>query len=222
MYKAVFLDFYGTLVHEDNKVIAEITKEISENSPLDAKPHEIDSFWWKSFSALCSNSHGKTFQTQRVIEQISLNDTLLQYKCDLDSQILSQKLFDYWQYPTVFDDTKTFINKCNLPIYVLSNIDRTDIITAIKYNNLNLSDVITSEDVSSYKPRAEMFLRALDCYKLLTSEVLHIGDSLTSDIKGAQDSGIKACWVNRKHKEVKGGINPDYLMENLMGIFEIL
>ena len=41
---------------------------------------------------------------------------------------------------------------------------------------------------------------------LKPEEVVHIGDSLSSDVKGAGALGIKAIWVNRSKKEVPEGV----------------
>jgi len=46
-------------------------------------------------------------------------------------------------------------------IYVVSNIDRDDVIKAIAYHGLKPAGVFTSEDARSYKPRAEIFEMAL-------------------------------------------------------------
>ena len=52
MIKAFFVDFYGTLVHEDGKVIKEIAQLIFETGKAE-KPSEIASFWWIDFQNLC-------------------------------------------------------------------------------------------------------------------------------------------------------------------------
>jgi len=44
MIKALFLDFYGTVVHEDGAVIGEITQKIFETGRA-ADQKEIASFW---------------------------------------------------------------------------------------------------------------------------------------------------------------------------------
>ncbi|GAB6928134.1 hypothetical protein JCM10914A_21170 [Paenibacillus sp. JCM 10914] len=46
-------------------------------------------------------------------------------------------------------------------------------------------------------------------------EVIHIGDSLSSDVSGAQRLGIDAIWLNRLGKPVPDHIHPDYICRNL-------
>lgn len=46
MIKAFFLDFYGTVVHEDGEVVKKISQLIYETGKAES-PSEVDSFWWK-------------------------------------------------------------------------------------------------------------------------------------------------------------------------------
>jgi len=69
--------------------------------------------------------------------------------------------------------------------------------TPFRYHGIKATSIVTSEDVRSYKPRPEIFLRALELINVRPGEVLHIGDSLSSDIAGAKGLGISTCWLNR-------------------------
>ena len=57
--------------------------------------------------------------------------------------------------------------------------------------------MVTSEDARSYKPRPEPFDHALDLLDVRRDAVLHAGDSLSSDVAGANRAGILMAWVNR-------------------------
>ena len=37
-------------------------------------------------------------------------------------------------------------------------------------------------------------------------EIVHVGDSLSNDIKGASDLGINTIWINRNRKETPDGV----------------
>ena len=63
-----------------------------------------------------------------------------------------------------------------------------------------LAGVVTSEEARAYKPRREIFDFALTKFGLKSSEVIHIGDSVTSDILGAKAADIQSIWINRKEK----------------------
>ena len=70
--------------------------------------------------------------------------------------------------------------------------------------NLGLSfdSVVTSEDCRSYKPRKEIFEKALDLMGVDAEEVVHIGDSFSSDVLGAYNAGIDGIWINRKGRVI--------------------
>lgn len=53
-------------------------------------------------------------------------------------------------------------------------------------------------------------------------EVLIIGDSLTSDIRGGNNVGIKTCWYNPKGEDNNQGAHVDYEITNLNEIYDII
>lgn len=203
--KAFFVDFYGTIVHEDGEVIKKITDIICKTGKAE-DPSEVDTFWWKDFQTMFMNSFGETFETQRVLEERSLVHTLERFGSDADSKELSNMMFAHWIKPPIFEDSKDFFEKSPLPIYVVSNIDTPDILEAIAYHDLDPAGVFTSEDAKSYKPRKELFELALRSTGLMPDEVIHIGDSISSDVKGAAEVGIEALWLNRFGKNIPEGV----------------
>ena len=215
MIKALFVDFYGTLVHEDGEIIKEITKIIHDTGN-GAEPSEIGSFWWKDFQNLFVSSFGERFMLQREIEREALAHTIDQFGSKEDVSTLCDRLFAQWSKPEIFEDTKEFFDKSPLPIYIVSNIDNIDIRNAIEYHGLKPAGVFTSEDARSYKPRKELFEMALSRTGLKPDEVIHIGDSVSSDVKGASALGIKTLWLNRFGKEIPDGVTS---ITNLLEVF---
>ena len=96
--------------------------------------------------------------------------------------------------------------------------------------------VFISEDVGYEKPAIEFFDKALgDSIALLRekgdlgaeeelnlSDVLMIGDSLTSDMKGGNNAGIKTCWYNPKGHVNDKGVQVDYEIKELSEVYGIL
>lgn len=71
--------------------------------------------------------------------------------------------------------------------------------------------IFISEDIGYNKPSAEFFER---CFAQMDdpdrSRAIIIGDSLTSDILGGINAGIKTCWFNPRGKAGRDDIAPDY------------
>lgn len=218
MYKAIFIDFYGTIVYEDGEIVKRISQMIYETGNAQSVS-QVDAYWWKRFKTLFENSCGETFKTQRELETQSLIDTIAQFGSCEDGAKLSNEMFEYWMKPPIFEESKQFFQECPVPIYIVSNIDRADVLAAIEFHGLNPQDVFTSEDAKSYKPRREIFELALSKSRLNADEVLHVGDSLSSDIKGANLAGINAIWINRSGKEIPEGVTA---VGNLMEVLAYL
>ena len=53
-------------------------------------------------------------------------------------------------------------------------------------------------------------------------EILIVGDSLTSDMKGGNNAGIVCCWYNPEKRENTQGVVIDYEIRNLQEIKQIL
>ena len=216
MIKALFLDFYGTIVHEDGAVIEMVNQKIFDTGVVENKS-DVGAFWWNEFQKMCRNSHGENFQTQRAIEYQSLLNTLNNFNSSADAVELSDLMFEHWIKPPIFEESKEFSEKSILPIYIVSNIDKNDMLKAIEYHGLKPTGVFTSEDAKSYKPRKELFELALKSTGLSPKEVVHIGDSMSSDIKGASELGIEAIWVNRSNKNITENV---IAVSNLLDVYK--
>ncbi len=218
MIKAFFLDFYGTVVHEDGEIIKKIT-DIIYNTGIVENKSEIGSFWWNDFQKMFTNSYGYNFETQRVLEQKSLEHTLAKFSSSANAEELSNYMFEHWVKPPIFDDSKAFFENSPIPIYIVSNIDTADIMAAIKYHALTPAGVFTSEDARAYKPRKELFELALKETGLTSDEVIHIGDSISSDVNGAEALNIKALWLNRFGQDVPNKVDS---INNLLQAIKML
>lgn len=216
MVKAVFIDFYGTVVHEDGEVIRKVSQEIFNTGKVKDKS-EIGSYWWNEFQTAFISAYGDNFETQRKLEYQSLRKTIQYFNSSADAEELSNLMFEHWIKPPIFDETKRFFEICPVPIYIVSNIDRDDILKAIEFHGLKPMGVFTSEDAKSYKPRKELFEFALTSTGLSAEKVVHIGDSLNSDIKGASSVGINTIWVNRGSKGIPEGVSA---VGNLLEVYD--
>jgi putative hydrolase of the HAD superfamily len=75
--------------------------------------------------------------------------------------------------------------------------------------------VVVSGEVGVGKPDPRLFALALDRLEVLPGEAVMVGNSLRSDIAGAQGAGIRAIWVNREGKAIGGEVVPDAQIESL-------
>ena len=83
--------------------------------------------------------------------------------------------------------------------------------------------VFISENVGAEKPNKAYFDYVFENLGITDkNEVLLIGDSLTSDMKGGFIAGIDTCWFNPEHKPNKLNIPVTYEIDDLGKIAEIV
>ncbi|MBQ5976971.1 MAG: YjjG family noncanonical pyrimidine nucleotidase [Oscillospiraceae bacterium] len=73
--------------------------------------------------------------------------------------------------------------------------------------------IFISEELDAVKPQKEFFEA---CFARIPgfdpARALMVGDSLTSDIRGGINAGIKTCWLNYNNKPGREDIVPDYVI----------
>lgn len=82
--------------------------------------------------------------------------------------------------------------------------------------------VFVSQEIGFNKPSKEYFDACFARIPGFDREIcMMVGDSLTSDILGGLNAGIRTCWVNPEHKSC-GGIRPHYEIEALAQLPRLL
>ena len=207
--RAILLDFYGTVVEEDDAVIADICGRIARASAVPATAADIGQHWSRVFSELCHESLGSAFRLQKQLEHISLEHTMQHFEAHVDAGALCQMMVDYWARPMIYPESRGVIASCGVPISLVSNIDNAELESALAHTEVRTNHIVTSEDCRSYKPRAKMFTKALELLGLQAPDVLHIGDSLGSDVGGARAAGILCSGSTaRAGKSLPNARNP--------------
>ena len=83
--------------------------------------------------------------------------------------------------------------------------------------------VFVSQEIGATKPSITYFER---CFAQIPdfdpAKAMIVGDSLSSDIQGGINAGIRTCWVNPKHKPAPEHIRPDYEIEALSQLEALL
>lgn len=83
--------------------------------------------------------------------------------------------------------------------------------------------VFISELVGAEKPSPAFFDCVFDHIGPVDrSEVLIVGDSLTSDMRGGLQAGIPCCWYNPRNLPRPQGMELDYIIHNLNQVEDIL
>ena len=84
-------------------------------------------------------------------------------------------------------------------------------------------EIFVSENLGVNKPSKLFFDKIFEKIDGFDKEkAIIVGDSLSSDILGGINAGIKTCWFNPHHKENKTAYKPDYEIDSLDRLPELL
>jgi 2-haloacid dehalogenase/putative hydrolase of the HAD superfamily len=213
-YKAVLLDYYGTLVEEDDAELDKIIRFVAAHSPHAPSTEQVGRRWWQLMGTMCSEAHGPAFVLERKIEVESLRQVLHEFDVPSSADELVKPIFAHWQRPAAYADAIAFLGQLRAPLCIVSNVDDADLHSAMSQQGWTFAHVVTSEQCRAYKPRPEMFQCALQILGLQPRDVLHVGDSASSDIAGARGMGIDVAWINR-HGKPAPATAPTYAVTDL-------
>jgi len=122
-----------------------------------------------------------------------------------------------------YDVLKSFHGKCRLAILTngLQAVQRSRLAhSAIR--DL-ITDIIISEEVGVSKPHSGFFEIASSRLGYpAKSDILIIGDSLTSDMQGGVDYGIDTCWYNPASEPRRVALPITYEIKQLRELLEII
>lgn len=83
--------------------------------------------------------------------------------------------------------------------------------------------VFISDSVGYEKPSVDFFNFVFDNIDSFDKdEIMIVGDSLTSDMRGGNNAGIKCCWFNPNKNINNQGVKIDYEITNLNQVFDLL
>jgi HAD superfamily hydrolase (TIGR01509 family) len=96
-----------------------------------------------------------------------------------------------------------------------------------KLENIGLrgffSCVVLSEEVGFRKPDTSIFLEASRALNLQPAQCVYVGDTYATDVVGAKNSGMQACWFNRDGSlPPDGGSMADFVVKDLLEIPGVL
>ncbi|MCR5721038.1 MAG: HAD family hydrolase [Lachnospiraceae bacterium] len=204
MLKAIFIDYTGTMVKEDEPYTRELIAYFIAHSNLKS-PGEILKVVWSKVKEIESESHGDSFEgvdvrTDRILEYCREN-------CGLqgDFKYMHEVWSKIWVHAPLYEDVKHFFEHAKLPIYVLTNDDLCYVEESMRLKGLKPAGIISAETAKACKPDPAIFKKALEVAGVSEDEVIHIGDSVTSDVEPAVKLGITPIYLSRgKKTELQG------------------
>ena len=198
MVKAVFIDYMGTTVDEHSPEMTEIVRRICKNSGLHDS-RQVQRFILDTRRRYEANSYLDTYLSEDEIVTRLILDMEAQIGLRDDPAVLCDLIHSHWVNAPLFPDTRTFFDRCPVPIYIITNNGLPYMERALQSNRLKAAGVVSADTARAYKPHKEIFDEALRVSGCTPGEVIHIGDSYDTDVVGARNAGIRPVLLLRGH-----------------------
>lgn len=221
-FRAILMDNDGTLMDfkaGEANAIEYTLRLLKIDNPMGAQTYiRINEQCWKDFEkGLITQTALRLRRFRELIECYQV-DTAPEEAAAIYEEALSHQAI---LLPGALEVVKTISEK--LPVLILTNG-----ISHIQHGRIDssplapyLSGLLISEEIGAPKPAPDMYIKALEMLNMKPSEVLMIGDSLTSDIRGAINAGIPACWYNPEHKPCPEQLKVDYEIDRMEQMIEV-
>ena len=86
-----------------------------------------------------------------------------------------------------------------------------------------MDGIFLSEELGVEKPNKAFFDKVFkEIGDMDRDTVLIVGDSLTSDIRGGNNAGIRTCWYNPGNAALIEGVHVDYEITDLHEVYDLL
>lgn len=220
MIKAVVFDAYGTLISTGTGSLDAAQRILDlHGSTVSAKAFYAD---WKKYHR--KHIDGLTdFVPEETIFRWDLEKLYEQYGLPGNAAEDVKIMLDTLGNRIAFPESKGVIEglKGRVTVCIGSTTDTEPLTRDLARSGITVDRVFTSEDLRAYKPQAVFYEKILAALSLQPEEVLFVGDSLTDDVYGPGQVGMKTCWVNRKGQPLPVP-PPDYAVADLNGVRGIL
>ncbi|MEZ3163363.1 HAD family hydrolase [Halorubrum sp. RMP-47] len=87
-------------------------------------------------------------------------------------------------------------------------------IEALGLNDL-VDAIVYAGDLPRRKPHAEPFERLTAALSVDAAETLYVGNSLSYDVAGAHNAGLRSAWLRADPDEAAAPYRPDYVLDSL-------
>lgn len=219
--QGVFVDFYGTLAAGDRMAVEAICAAVVRDHDLPISAPDLASRWGDSYFTAIEAAAVEGFKRLVEIERDTLVQTVQCFTSRFDPTAYIAQFEAYMVAPPLFEEVHAVLSRLHLPVCIVSNADEHQIRGALAHHGLK-TQVVTSEAAEAYKPSAKIFEYALEQTGWLADRVLHVGDSLHSDVGGAHAAGIRAAWVCRTDRIKDIGIDvPDLSWQDLRPLLDL-
>ncbi len=170
-----------------------------------------DSLWKKLETGEMTREQILVTRFERLFQELNVKVV-----CSFVNDIYKENLSNgHWFIDGAEELIKSLYKKHHL--YIVSNGTTSVQRGRIKSANIEkyFDGIFLSQDIGYNKPNVKFFEKCFEQIKDFNkNDAIILGDSVSSDIKGGINAGIKTCLYDPKNK-FSGDIKPDYIIHKL-------
>lgn len=211
-------DCYGTLIDWESGIresLAELRARHGAATPLDALLVEWEAIQFRQIA--------EPYRPYRNILRTSLTETFAKHGVNLsgaESNLLGERI-GRWQ-PFADSSESLARLKSRYRLAILSNIDDDILAQSVAQLGIEFDELVTAQQVGSYKPRPAHFREALRRFSRPASAFLHCAFGFKYDQTPALAEGMATVWVKRPGWIRDDEAEPTFETNSLAGVARLL
>lgn len=220
MFNVILWDVDGTLLNFDKAekyALRQCFAKFDLKECTDAmisRYAEINKRYWKRLEA------GEITKEQVLLERFSEFFQKEHIRCDKIKEFNDEYQVRLGDKIFFNDDSKSLLERLKGKAKQYAVTNGTYVAQKRKLENSGLDvlfdGIFISDQIGYEKPDIRFFdyiWKQTGVYE--KDDVLIVGDSLTSDMQGGNNAGIRCCWYNPEDKENNTNVKIDYLIHDL-------
>ena len=218
-FQIITFDCYGTLIDWESGILKSVRAAFPGLNATDA---EVLAGYSEVEPLIQSLGYMKYRQVLRQV-LMEMGNRFSQKPTDPDA--IANSLGDWQPFPDTVAALERLKQRYKLAI--ISNIDDDLFAQTARHLKVPFDQVITAEQVGSYKPTLRNFEVALERIALPKEAVLHAAESLYHDVAPARQLGIANVWVNRRGNKPAAAsksadVKPDLEVADLKSLADLM
>jgi len=192
-FDVITFDCYGTLIDWEAGIIGALAP-FREAGKLGVSDEAL----LQSYALLESTLEDGEYHRYRdvlrgVMRGLATRYSVPETRVNLDA--LADSLPSWKPFPDTVEALQRL--RAHYKLGIISNVDVDLFAGTARHLNVEISHLITAEQVGAYKPSHENFILALQSIGVPKERLLHAAQSRFHDIAPARALGIASVWVNR-------------------------
>ncbi|MEM1000552.1 MAG: haloacid dehalogenase type II [Bacteroidota bacterium] len=203
----MFLSFdcYGTLIDWEAGILG-VLRPILERNGVELPDAEILE-WYARLEGPAEAGPYRPYREVLATVMNGLGEALDFRPNAAERGALAASIADWPAFPDTVAALQRLATQYQLVI--LSNIDRDLVQGSLRHLKVAFHDVITAEEIRSYKPARKNFHYLRQKLRIGPDRpLIHVAQSLYHDIGPARALGIPHVWVNRRQGKTGPGATP--------------